>query len=233
MLGVTDEVRVGVIPLCAAKMAHRAARRPSRPALSYQHRKTPQPRRGRTAHRPLRSRSRHLLSIAPIQARDRAYAQAHRRHAVGTSATRSPAPTPPHRLRQRDRRHGDLRPRQSRRSGRCPGRADRRAPPARHDGRMVTGMAAVTVDVSSAADLPVGVRSSGPAQRDAADGHRAAGFPGGDAAPMRAADMRIDSRLDLLQFSRSQCAQTCWPMIKGSPVQIYRQIRCITITKRA
>jgi len=54
----------------------------------------------------------------------------------------------PHRQRQRGRCHGDLRARQSVRGGRRPGRADRRAPPARHDRRMVTGMAAVPIDAS-------------------------------------------------------------------------------------
>ena len=39
----------------------------------------------------------------------------------------------PHRQRQRDRRHRDLRARQPRRSRRRPGRADRRATPARHE----------------------------------------------------------------------------------------------------
>jgi hypothetical protein len=57
-----------------------------------------------------------------------------------------------YRRRQRDRSHVDLRPRQPRRSRRRPGRPHRRAPPARHDGRVVTGMAAVTIDVSRAAD---------------------------------------------------------------------------------
>ena len=55
----------------------------------------------------------------------------------------------PHRQRQRDRRHGDLRPRQPRRGRRRAGRADRRAPPARHDRRVVTGMAALTADAPS------------------------------------------------------------------------------------
>ena len=67
----------------------------------------------------------------------------------------------PHRRRQRDRRHGDLRPRQPRRGRRRAGRADRRAPPARHDGRVVTGMAAVTIDASRAADPGRHVVNSG------------------------------------------------------------------------
>ena len=57
-----------------------------------------------------------------------------------------------------------------RRGRRRAGRADRRAPPARHDGRVVTGMAAVTVDASRAADPglrgPVPARTSGPAAAD-------------------------------------------------------------------
>jgi hypothetical protein len=58
----------------------------------------------------------------------------------------------PHRYRQRDRRHGDLRARQPGRRGRRAGRADRRAPPARHDRGALTSTAAVTVDPSPAAD---------------------------------------------------------------------------------
>ena len=85
----------------------------------------------------------------------------------------------PHRRRQRGRRHGDLRPRQPGRGGRRAGRADRRAPSARHDGRVVTGMAAVTVDASRAADPglrgPVPARTAGPA---AADRSPAAARPG-------------------------------------------------------
>ena len=75
-----------------------------------------------------------------------------------------------HRRRQRGRRYGDLRTRQPRRGRRRAGRADRRAPPARHDRRMVTGMAALTVSVPPAVDPglrgPVPARTSGPAAAD-------------------------------------------------------------------
>ena len=57
-----------------------------------------------------------------------------------------------HRRRQRDRRHVDLRPRQSPRGRRRTGRADRRAASARHERGMVTGMAAVPLDTSHVAD---------------------------------------------------------------------------------
>jgi hypothetical protein len=50
--------------------------------------------------------------------------------------------------RQRDRRHVDLRPRQPFRSGRRAGRADRRGPPARYGGRVVTSMAALTAGMN-------------------------------------------------------------------------------------
>ena len=75
-----------------------------------------------------------------------------------------------HRRRQRGRCHGDLRARQPRRGRRRAGRADRRAPPARHDRRVVTGMAALTADASSAMDPglrgPIPARTAGPAARD-------------------------------------------------------------------
>jgi site-specific recombinase XerD len=75
-----------------------------------------------------------------------------------------------HRQRQRGRRHGDLRPRQPVRSRRRASRADRRAPPARHDGRVVNGMAALTADASLAADPgprgPGPARTAGPATAD-------------------------------------------------------------------
>jgi len=58
----------------------------------------------------------------------------------------------PHGQLRRGRRHGDLRPRRPARSGHRAGRADRRAPSARHDGRVVTGMAAPTVGAAPAAD---------------------------------------------------------------------------------
>ena len=87
------------------------------------------------------------------------------------SSWRSPGSRPTPRLIQRSR---DLLVgawvraaggRQPRRSGRCPGRADQRAPPARHDRGMVTGMATVTVGASSAMDLglrgPVPARTAG------------------------------------------------------------------------
>src|ERR1035441_8661588 len=71
---------------------------------------------------------------------------------------------------QRGRRHGDLRARQLVRSGRRAGRADRRVPPARHDRRVVTGMAALTTGASRATDLglsgPVPARTAGPTAAD-------------------------------------------------------------------
>jgi hypothetical protein len=84
----------------------------------------------------------------------------------------------PHRRRQRNRRHLHLRPRQPLRSRRRPSHAGWRTSPARHDGRAVIGMAAVTADASPAMDPvlrgPVPARTSGPA---AADGSPAAVRP--------------------------------------------------------
>jgi hypothetical protein len=75
-----------------------------------------------------------------------------------------------YRQRQRGRCHGDLCPGQPGRSGCRAGRADRRAPSARHDRRVVTGMAAVAVGASSPTDPgprgPGPVRTAGPAIAD-------------------------------------------------------------------
>ena len=83
---------------------------------------------------------------------------------------RGPRLRRPHRQRQRGRRHGDVRPRRPRGGGRRAGRADRRGSPARHDGRVVTGMAAVTIDASPATDQglrgPVPARTAGPSDAD-------------------------------------------------------------------
>ena len=75
--------------------------------------------------------------------------------------------------RQRRGRDRDLRPRHHPRGSRRPGRADRGTPPARHPGRVVTAMAALTAGVNrpgSTADLgpggPPAVRTTGPAGRD-------------------------------------------------------------------
>ena len=73
----------------------------------------------------------------------------------------------PRRGRQRGRRHGDVRACQPRRSGRRAGRADRRAPSARHGGRVMTGMAAITTCTAPAANpgLLGPVRAAGGAPR--------------------------------------------------------------------
>jgi integrase/recombinase XerC len=85
----------------------------------------------------------------------------------GISATPSPAPTPgtPTAAARPAPRRPTCAP--TRRSGRRPGRVDRRAAPARRGGRVVTGMAAVSAGTYAALDPhprgPVPARTSGPA----------------------------------------------------------------------
>ena len=79
----------------------------------------------------------------------------------------------PHRHRQRRGRDRDLRPRHRPRGSHRPGRADRGTPPARHAGRVVTPMAALTAGMNrpgATADLgpggPPAARTTGPAAGD-------------------------------------------------------------------
>ena len=119
----------------------------------------------------------------------------------------------PHRQRQRGRRHRDLRPRQPRRSRRRAGRSHRRVPPARHNGRVVTSMVAVTIDASLAADRgpggPVTARTAGPA----ADRSPAAARPGRTVRswPPRTSPLRAARRSCPVNWDRAQSHRTGIP----------------------